>query len=87
MLMGYYGVDADTAFELLRRWSSTCNIKLRILSAAIVEAAGQPHPEPYGSLQRYLHAEGLVGREGRDHVPPWTAGPSLMSTLEARASG
>ena len=62
MLMGYYGVDADTAFELLRRWSSTCNIKLRILSAAIVEAAGQPHPEPYGSLQRYLHAEGLAGQ-------------------------
>ena len=62
MLMGYYGVDADTAFRLLRRWSSVRNIKVRTLSAAIVEAAGQPDPKPYGALQCYLHAEGLVGR-------------------------
>ena len=62
MLMGYYGVDADTAFRLLRRWSSIRNIKLRTLSAAIAEAAGQPNPKPYGSLQTYLRAEGLVGR-------------------------
>ena len=61
MLMGYYGIDADTAFEVLRRWSSIRNIKLRTLSAAITEAAGQPDPKPYGSLQRYLHAQRLVG--------------------------
>lgn len=87
MLMGYYGVDADTAFELLRRWSSTCNIKLRILSAAIVEAAGQPHPEPYGSLQRYLHAEGLVCRGGSDQFPLGPTDRLLVSNLEAGASG
>ena len=62
ILMGYYGVDADTAFRLLRRWSSIRNIKLRTLSAAITEAAGQPDPKPYGSLQSYLHTQGLVGR-------------------------
>ena len=62
MLMGYYGVDADTAFEILRRWSSIRNIKLRTLSAAITEAAGQPDSKPYGSLQSYLHTQGLVDR-------------------------
>jgi hypothetical protein len=62
MLMGYYGIDADTAFEVLRRWSSIRNVKLRTLSAAITEAAGEPDPKPYGSLQRYLHSQGLDGR-------------------------
>jgi len=62
MLMGNYGVDADTAFEILRRWSSIRNIKLRTLSAAITEAAGQPDSKPYGSLQSYLHTQGLVDR-------------------------
>ena len=62
MLMGYYGIDADTAFEVIRRWSSIRNVKLRTLSAAITEAAGEPDPKPYGSLQRYLHSQGLDGR-------------------------
>ena len=60
MLMGYYGVDADTAFGLLRRWSSIRNIKLRTLSTAIIEAAARPAPEPFGSLRRYLQTEGLA---------------------------
>jgi hypothetical protein len=62
VLMGYYGVDADTAFELLRQWSSTRNIKPHTLSHAVAEAAGRPDPRPYGSLQRYLEAEGLSAR-------------------------
>jgi hypothetical protein len=27
--MGYYGIDADTAFALLKRWSQSSNTKLR----------------------------------------------------------
>lgn len=38
LLMGHYGVDADTAFAILRRWSTTTNTKLREVSASLVAA-------------------------------------------------
>jgi hypothetical protein len=59
LMMGYYGVDADTAFDVLRRWSQNRNIKIRRLSAALTAAAAKPDPEPYGGLRRYLRTAGL----------------------------
>jgi hypothetical protein len=44
LLIGYYGVDADTAFAILRRWSSQTNLKLREISAQLVTAASRPGP-------------------------------------------
>ena len=37
MLMARYGVDADTAFQILKRWSSVSNIQLRIVAEALVD--------------------------------------------------
>ncbi len=36
VLMFGYGVDADTAFGLLMRWSQNTNTKVRDLAAALV---------------------------------------------------
>lgn len=50
LLMGYYGIEADTAFAVLRRWSQHHNIKIRVLSAGLVTASSQPSDRPYGAL-------------------------------------
>lgn len=39
VLMGCFGVDAEAAFAILRRVSSTRNLKLRLLAAVVVDAA------------------------------------------------
>ena len=39
VLMGCFGVDADGAFAILRRVSSTRHVKLRDLAAVVVDAA------------------------------------------------
>jgi len=54
MLMGYYGISTDVAFEVLRRWSMRNNLKLNSLCAALVTEAGQPSELAYGSLRRAL---------------------------------
>lgn len=59
MLMGCYGLDADGAFSLLRRWSTTRNVKLRTLAADVVAAGTTPHPKPFGALLEHLHFHGL----------------------------
>ena len=33
ILIGYYGIDEDAAFQILRGWSSRTNIKIRQISA------------------------------------------------------
>jgi ANTAR domain len=68
MLMAYYGVDADTAFAILRRWSTDTNTKLREISEQIVAAAskarsGRPsHPALRDVIARF-------DRHSADHVP------------------
>ena len=37
MLMWRYGMSADRAFEVLRRWSSLYNVKLRVAAEALVD--------------------------------------------------
>jgi hypothetical protein len=39
ILMARFSLDADTAFALLVRWSQVNNLKLRTVSASLVEAA------------------------------------------------
>ena len=64
ILMGHYGCDAGTAFAILRRWSSSRQLKLRDLAAALVEEAsrvdhgrdGQRRP----AVERFVEAEGLA---------------------------
>jgi hypothetical protein len=57
ILIGRFGIDADTAFDLLRRWACNNNIKLRDIGRAVVtaaQAAGQPRNLPV-ELDRLLH--------------------------------
>jgi len=42
VLMGREGIDADAAFDQLRTWSQTRNIKLREIAKQIVEATQSP---------------------------------------------
>ena len=43
-LMQRYGIDADQAFELLRRYSSASNLKLRDVAARVLETGDLPKP-------------------------------------------
>ena len=55
ILMGHYGLNADTAFRLLRRWSQHVNIKVRTLAQALVDAVvRQPCSEfpPHDLIQQ-----------------------------------
>ncbi len=65
MVMAYYGMPADRAFALLRRWSSTHNVKLRSLCAEIVAAAGQPHDgDPFAGLRETLSSRDGAAADG-----------------------
>jgi hypothetical protein len=37
MLMCAYGINAETAFKVLRSWSQARNVKLRLLAAKLVD--------------------------------------------------
>jgi hypothetical protein len=39
ILMAHYGIDAGTAFNVLRRWSSHHNVKIRTISQRLAAAA------------------------------------------------
>ena len=55
ILIGRYGIDADAAFNILRRLACDHNIKLRDLSQQIVTAATTPdHPGPRPALNDLL---------------------------------
>lgn len=43
IVMGCYGVDADTAFAVLSRLSSSSNKKLRLIAIEVVEATSSPN--------------------------------------------
>ena len=63
-LMVSYGLDADDAFLLLRRYSQHVNVKLRDVARAVVEAL--PHPQPAARLPSRLGRVGRgAGRPGR----------------------
>ena len=57
ILMLRYGVDADTAFDVLRRLACNHNIKLRDVSRSIVAVAtsNPPSTGPQLSLSQLLH--------------------------------
>ena len=53
ILIRHYGIDADTAFNLLRQWSCDNNLKLRDISRQVVVAATASNA-PRPSLNRFL---------------------------------
>jgi len=66
ILMAHYLIDADTAFQVLRRWSSHHNIKIRAISQQLAAAAARPgrSPEEHSAL-----AYTLAILEGSE-IPP-----------------
>lgn len=55
VLMGHYGIDADRAFAVLKRWSSTRHLKLREVCAALVDrVVAAPRPDLDQGLQALL---------------------------------
>jgi hypothetical protein len=72
IVMGCYGVDPDTAFAVLRRVSSSGNLKLRALAVTVVEAASsqtnatqEPKSLPCEQVRRVIQAR-HVAAEHRD---------------------
>lgn len=68
MLMQRFGLTLDQSFELLRRYSQTRNLKLRVLAEHLVESGGIPtaSTEPGADLERAL---GLEPGPGQDQSP------------------
>ncbi len=56
VLMGYCGCDAAAAFDFLTRWSSTQNLKVRVVAAAVVAAASRPSTKPFAELREFLRS-------------------------------
>ena len=55
ILMGYYRIDSDTAFQLLRHWSQDSNTKLRSIAEQLIETTVHPsgrRPGPPHELVR-----------------------------------
>ena len=56
LLIGYYGIDAASAYTLLRNWSSRSNVKLSRISEQLLAAASQPADRPFAGLQTFLES-------------------------------
>jgi hypothetical protein len=57
ILMGYYGIDDETAFQLLRRWSQESNTKLRRIAELLTESVaghGADRPDPHRIVREAL---------------------------------
>jgi hypothetical protein len=54
LLIGYYGVDTETAFAVLVRWSQHSNTKLHVLAAGLVAAATESCGQPHAGLRRFI---------------------------------
>lgn len=52
ILMGYYGISADAAFAVLRRWSMSNNLKLSTLCGTVVSEASQVSELPFERLRQ-----------------------------------
>ena len=60
ILMGRYRVDAAGAYEIIRRWSMDSNIKVRDISAALVQISvlgGRTQPEPSARALRVVRQQ------------------------------
>ena len=54
ILMGHLGIDPDAAFDVLRRWSSHTNLKMRDISRILVATATANPPGDPGRASREL---------------------------------
>jgi hypothetical protein len=59
LLMGYYGIDAYSAFALLKRWSQSSNTKLRDISSILVKCQW-PSTDPRWWSTQSPHSSGVL---------------------------
>ena len=62
LLIGYYGIEDERAFAVLRRWSQVTNTRLVMVATRLVVAASQPSDTPYGSVAAVLAELSAAGR-------------------------
>ena len=97
LLMGYYGIDADRAFNLLRRWSQTRNMRLASISARLVNAASAGSTEPFSCVRNVLDelnsgkGREIGTRQGCGHEVnaedgPWSPSHDRLATIEELVS-
>ena len=67
ILMCHFGIGSDTAFAVLRRWSSHTNLKVRDISRMIVTAAGAESPAYPRRANREL--SNLINRLDKGQIP------------------
>lgn len=66
ILMGHYGVDAETAFRILTCWSQTGNGTIRFSAetlTASVHSKPATEPPPYEIIDQILDHDRLLGGE------------------------
>ena len=78
ILIANYGIDADTAFLLLRRWSSHSNLKLRDISRLIVDTASQSSSRPH-QLAELLRRLDTAPKSLDGHCRDRTAQPRIIA--------
>ena len=61
ILMGHFGIGPDTAFDMLRRWSSHTNLKVRdisrMLAAAVTADHGRANRELINLINRFAKGQ------------------------------
>ena len=67
ILMCHFGIGSDTAFAVLRRWSSHTNLKVRDISRMIVAATGAESPAYPRRANREL--SNLINRLDKGQIP------------------
>jgi hypothetical protein len=67
ILMCHFGIGPDTAFDVLRRWSSHTNLKVRDISRMLVAAAAAESPADPGRANRELI--NLINRLAKGQIP------------------
>jgi hypothetical protein len=67
ILKGHLGIDPDTAFDVLRRWSSHTDLKVReIQSASCHHRDCQPPGDPGRASREFID---LISRLNKGHIP------------------
>jgi hypothetical protein len=70
ILMGHFGIGPDTAFDVLRRWSSHTNLKVRDISRMLVTTAAAESPsDPRGAHRQLIT---LINRLDKSQIPTST---------------
>ncbi|WP_460809908.1 ANTAR domain-containing protein [Microlunatus endophyticus] len=87
ILMARYLIDADTAFGVLRRWSSHHNIKIRTICDRLTSAAARGGSTQAGSTQvGSTQAGSAYGGSSLDGVLRTLEGPPDTAQIDPQTS-